>query len=270
MATAKKTSAKNQANQMSVWEEELQKRALVSTQTAESASSGSKMVKIQASQFVVDDNPVGNTLSVIVLGFVLENAYYKDSYDPDNIVPPDCFAFGDNAKTMGPVPEDVLDPKSELCKTCPLGGDNAWGTADKGKGKACKNIRKLLIMTEDDLDDLDEAELRTIKIPVTSASAWDGYVRTLGVAGKPPLAVLTRITATPDPKTQFRLSFKCEGEVDQDLIGAIIEKADASISVLSTPYAAREPAAPARGARGARAGKATATAPAPARKAPRR
>lgn len=231
---------KKATKQVARWDEELAKRAKASTESAQSASSGSKSIRVQGGQFIIDDNPIGNTLSVIVLGFVLENAWYPEAYDPDNISPPACFAFGDNAKTIAPVEEDVSDKQSDLCRNCALGGDNAWGSADKGKGKACKNIRKLLVMTEEDLENLDEAELRTMKVPVTSAGAWDGYVKTLGVAGKPPLAVLTKITATIDPKTQFKLSFKVEGELDGDVIGAVIDKADASIGMLSVPYAARE------------------------------
>jgi len=231
---------KKSTTQVARWDEELAKRAKIAAGTAESASSGSKSIRVQGGQFIVNDNPIGNTISVIVLGFVLENAWYPEAYDPDNIVPPACFAFGDNAKTMAPVEEDVQDKQSDLCKSCALGGDDAWGSANQGKGKACKNIRKLLVMTEDDLENLDEAELRVLKVPVTSTGAWDGYVKTLGVAGKPPLAVLTRITVTIDPKTQFKLSFKVEGEVDGDIIGDIIAKADASISALSVPYSARE------------------------------
>jgi hypothetical protein len=48
---------------------------------------------------------------------------------------------------MGPHPSMQADanfqPQSDLCKTCE---HNQWGSADKGRGKACQNRRRLTMI----------------------------------------------------------------------------------------------------------------------------
>lgn len=235
MAAQKKPAAKKTAGTaMAKWDEELAKRAQKAAATAQTVASGAKSISTRAGTFTIDGSTVGNEIDVVILGYTLENSFYTDGYDPDNPSVPVCFAFGDDAKTMAPIEEDVQELQHPTCKGCPM---NEFGSADTGRGKACKNQAKLLLISDTDLDDMEAAEPRTLKVPVTSVKNLTGYIKNLNEKFKrPPLAVVTKITLKPDPKTQFQMHFSHEGDIDGEVIGEIIEKADANIGDITKPY----------------------------------
>lgn len=90
-------------------------------------------------------------MRVVILDFVNYNSYFPGTYDPANIVPPDCFAIGKNIKEMAPSENSPKQQHSD-CATCPR---NQWKSAPNGKGKACKNTVRLAIAkpnaTKDDI-----------------------------------------------------------------------------------------------------------------------
>lgn len=190
----------------------------------------------------------GNKMNVVVIGSVMENHFYTDRFDPDNPASPKCFAFSEDGKNMAP--HELSEVKqSEACANCP---QNEWGSADVGKGKACKNIRRLGLITEDGLDDVENAELAVMKLPVTSVKAWSVYVNQLAeLHRRPPFAVVTEITWQQHPKWQFELTFKLVGTItDEEALTALIARKEAVINELSRPYQPTptpEPAAPAVG-----------------------
>lgn len=195
----------------------------------------------------------GNSMNVIIVDHILENHMYEGRFDPDTPQSPICFAFGEDEDDMVPH-EASADPKCESCKDCPF---NEWGSADQGKGKACKNIRRLAVIPEDGMEDIESAELAMIKVPVTSVKGWAGYVRQIAdTLGRPPLGVVTEISLVPDSKTQFKMQFSLVEKIeDGDVLKALIDKRSKAASDLRTPYAPtpEEEAPPARG-RGKAAG----------------
>jgi len=236
MAAASKTTKKSSAGTgMAVWEAELAKRAEASAKTAQSVAAGYKSISTRSGIFTIDGEAAGRDLKCVILAWTLENAYYTNGYDPDNPSNPVCFAFGDDAKTMAPVEKDVQELQSPQCKGCPM---NDFGSADTGRGKACKNQAKLLVLDENDLDDLENAEPRTLKVPVTSVKHLSGYVKNLSDKFKrPPLAVLTNIHLEPDAKTQFSMTFQHDGDInDGELIGELLKKSDSLAGDLQKPY----------------------------------
>ena len=234
-AAKKATGAKNPGTAMAKWDEELAKRASQAAATAKSVSSGHKTISTKSGTFGIDGANVGQELDCVILGFTLENAYYTDNYDPDNMSIPVCFAFGEDSKTMAPIPEDVQELQSDACKGCPM---NDFGTADTGRGKACKNQAKLLLIADTDLEDIESAEARVLKVPVTSVKNLMGYIKNLeDKFRRPPLAMITKITLKPDPKTQFSMNFGLEAEIeDGELIGQLIELSDSLAGDLTKPY----------------------------------
>lgn len=240
MATAKKAASKKSGQKapgksMALWEEKLAALASAGAATAKTTGGGYKSISTKGGVFTVDGEVAGEELDVVILGFTLENAYYTAGYDPDNPSNPVCFAFGDNAKTMAPIPEDVEELQNEKCKGCP---QNEFGSADTGRGKACKNQAKLLVLDPDDLDDLENAEPRTLKVSVTSVAHLSEYVKTLEDKFKrPPLAFVTSVKLVRDPKTQFKMQFKMESTIeDGDQIGTLLDMHDAKIEDLRKPY----------------------------------
>jgi hypothetical protein len=56
------------------------------------------------------------------------------------------------------------------CATCPLA---QWGSSDKGKGQACKSMRRLVVLVE------GWTAPALLSLPPTSVKVWDGYASAL-------------------------------------------------------------------------------------------
>lgn len=184
----------------------------------------------------------GNKLDVIVLGDVHENAYYDQPFDPDNPVSPVCFAFGTDANAMVPH-EGAKEPQSDKCSTCKW---NAFGSADNGKGKKCRNIRKVALIPADQLDDVVGAELAFAKIPPTSVANFSAHTKRVADAAHRPLwAAITSISCAPHLKKQVEVSFAYVDSIkDSEQLGAIKTRVDSIQTSLQVPYTYSE-AAPA-------------------------
>ena len=168
------------------------------------------------------DMPNGKA-PVVVIHSVFENQWYKNRYDPDNPQSPSCYAISENEEGLKPHP-DSEDPQSPTCAECPK---NAWGSdPGGGKGKACKNSRRLGLISANDLKDVAKAEFAIAKMPVTSVKNWSTYASQLASVLKlPPLAVITEIMVEPDPKTQFQVNFRLMDKItDGPVIQALLSK----------------------------------------------
>jgi hypothetical protein len=229
------------------WDAQLAELGAAASATEDSASSGGSFIGTKGGRLSYKGGEVpGNKMNVIVIDHILENAYYQGSYQKDNPLPPVCFAFGRDAKDMKPH-ELSAEPQCETCKDCEW---NKFGSADTGRGKACKNIRRLALITEDGLDNVLSAEVVYLKTPVTSGKAWTGYVKQLNdVFKKPPLAFVTEVASVPKDEN-FEFLFKNLSEVtDGPTIGELLQKYETVKEDIFFPYQPAEeaPAAPARG-----------------------
>ncbi len=169
---------------------------------------GGRRIKIEPSGNIQtpEGQDLGPEIQVVVIDFLSKNTWYPNQYDPQNIVPPDCFAFGKIIDDMKP---DDLSPdkQSDLCKTCP---QNVFGSAPNGRAKACKNTRDLAVLLVDgdhpeSLTD-PKAPIYLLSVTPTSIRSFDGFVsgllRTLG----PPIKAIVTVKATPQG-TYSSLSF---------------------------------------------------------------
>lgn len=241
MAT-KKTPAKKKADtesntgkELQPWEQELADLAEEAAASASSTGGGSKSIGTRGGQFSIDGAPVeGNTLEAVVLDFLVDVTYYEDDYDPDDVTPPTAFALGRNEKELVWHENSHPDYAGEELKDSP---PFQWNSAEKGKGKAAKSKRRLLLIDSADLeDDIAAAEVRKLMVPVTSGKAWDAYVKQIKVHGKPPCAVLTEITINSHPKYQFTLSFKMLGTIEDEHMPEVLAKRRSIQDELFTPY----------------------------------
>jgi hypothetical protein len=107
-----------------------------------------------------------------------------------------------------------------------------WGSAaNGGKGKACAEKRRLLVMTADSIDTVETVnlgEVAALRTPVTSVRGFATYLQKVASATKRPLsAVVTRISVVPDAKTQFKLQFDFVRAIDNlDVVKALIARGD--------------------------------------------
>lgn len=178
----------------------------------------------------------GNKLDVIVIDAVYENALYEDDYDPDNPATPVCFAFAHEEGEL--VPHELsTKPQHDKCAGCP---QNAFGSAARGKGKACKNIRRLSMLPATPLtaEAVQSSEVAFMKLPVTSGKFYTQYVNTLATVNKrPPFAMVTTIGAQPDAKTQYKVTFTAAAPItDSDVLNAVVARHEAQKTTPTTPY----------------------------------
>jgi hypothetical protein len=193
-------------------------------QTQEAEKPSSNWVSFKGGQLNINGNRMkDDKVPVVVIHSIFENQLYKDRYDPNNPQPPICYAFGETDENLRPH-ADSAEPQNDTCETCPK---NVWGSdPGGGKGKACKNVRRLALMSYADIEDVEKAEIVLAKLPVTSVKNWSTYANQIAnVLKVPPIAVVTEISVVPDPKTQFQVEFQLVDKItDNPTIGKLLQR----------------------------------------------
>ena len=125
------------------------------------------------------DNP---ELAKEIIGVIVDqhpvNAYWAVKYSGENN-PPDCSSM--NGK------EGVdQDGNRRPCNSCPY---NEWGSDEDGRGKACKNMRRIYILPEGEMFPL------LLTLPPTSLKNFSNYLAKRVIAkGRRSHNVLTKIS----------------------------------------------------------------------------
>lgn len=248
MATKSKAApAASKSTALAEYKEELAKLAKDAA-AQESGIGGGKFFSTKAGVLSYDDEKMpGNRVACIILASRNENVFYEEKYDPENPTPPDCYAFGTDDKSMGPFSE-VEEPLSDKCVSCPK---NQWGSADKGRGKACRNLRRLALIPAGsfnkagdlelfDEDQLVESSIAFMKVPPTSITAYAKYVKQLAAAEKPPCVVITEIQLEPDSDSQFKFNFTALDDVDGDLVPMLLKRHKEANELIEFAYGRAE------------------------------
>ncbi len=127
-------------------------------------------------------------LTCVVLDWVTANTWFEGLYNPKNIKPPACFAIAREPANAAP---SSKSPKPQ-CKTCADCEQNEWGSDPQGgKGKACKNTRRLLIVP---IDATEKTQPWVISVSPTALKHFDKYVNTLADMGTHPIELVTDIS----------------------------------------------------------------------------
>lgn len=253
------------------WEKQMAEDAKKAVAQEANVGVGSFM-SIRGGILQFQQTPVpGNKFQGVILASILENAYYTKEFDPQNPSSPDCYAFSDpkvNAeeqeKSMAPH-ADSPERQSEGCADCQW---NKFGTAEKGRGKACKNGRRMALIHVDDLKkDPKDWTVAFLKIPPTSLPGWASYVRSLDdLQGRPAYGVVTEVAVVPDMKSQYKVTFSMVKKVDdKKALGGCFTKHNELEKSIGFPYQVIEAPTNGKGAKGKAAkGKAPAKQPAAA------
>lgn len=227
------------------YEEEMAELASQMGDARSATSSGGKWVSTAGAIFSIDGNEVGQTLEVIIIDAVRENQYFTAAYDPENPAPPVCFAFGRGDAAMVPH-NDTPDPQAKTCATCPK---NVFGSAGEGrKGKACKNTMRLALISADDMDDVENAEVRLLKVSPTNLANYAKFIEKLKTPelklGKNPhpARVVCRLTVRPSRSTQISLDFDINTVIDDaEVMGKLITKIKNQIPLTEEPWLDKKP-----------------------------
>lgn len=247
MATRKDMATK-QSTEMMDWESEMKRDAELAA-GMEARIGSTQFFSTRGGQLKFNDAPVpDNEMAVVVLDYVFEKAWYDEDFDPDNPTAPACFALGRGDEHDLAPHEDSEAAQSDGCKDCDW---NKFGSADKGKGKACKDSRRLGLISagkrakdgdweiNDEPEDYETQDMALLRIPPTSLKAWASYVKQLkGALGRPPYGVVTIIKVEPDPKNQFIITFTCAGTLPDGVMPTIFKRHKACLepNVIDFPY----------------------------------
>lgn len=130
------------------------------------------------------------------------NAYFDE--DSTGNTPPVCSSMD------GVTGIDVLCGECFSCRTCPR---NVFGSAKNGRGKACKNMHRLYIITEGSPIPL------MLSLPPTSLKAFQNYrLSTLAAKKLKPCEVVTEFSLSPQQSQSGQkysvVKFKLLGKLD--------------------------------------------------------
>lgn len=240
------------------WEAQMRRDAEIAAGAQRSAGGGGKFFSTQAGVLQFDGQPLpGNQMAVVILADIMENSWYEDKYDPDTPASPKCFAFGHDEEDMEPHEKVDQDPyfarQNPECHDCPR---NEWGSADTGRGKACKNVMRLALIPAgqykakgtgrnqtfelelyDEPEDFSKAEVGFLKLPVMSVKNYAKYVKTLAAdMGRPPHGVITNIWLEPDPKSQYKVLFEVIDKAPKELLQILLQRHAAENASIDFPY----------------------------------
>lgn len=162
---------------------------------------GVPIISTRGEQFQIGENLLPDVLELIVVAEGVLNIYYDSEYDPDNKAPPACFAVAVADKNVdATIVSHETSPnrqggKDFKCLGCEM---NAYGTAERGKGKACANKRNLAVVFADDKAIKSGEGTPTwgfLQLPPTSLSDWGKFIQGLDrVERRPPHGVIIKFT----------------------------------------------------------------------------
>jgi hypothetical protein len=187
-----------------------------------------------------------NALAVIVLDSIAVNVLYREKYNEDAPVPPNCFAFGRSDKDMKPH-EEAIEKVAPNCKACHLSKFGSakeikWKKSERGCG--CNMRRRLALLSIGEVlkdgkvklnaDDIDTSEICYLNVPVTSVYNFKSYkdkmerIKHDGI-NAPLCFIATRIGIVNDDKTMWKMTFE-QIKTAVDMYGA-----EHPVSLLSDP-----------------------------------
>ena len=219
-------------NEVVLFENELEQLASQQVE-AEKGAGGPVFLSTKGGVLSYRDNPIANNnVDVVILAGPVERLYYTSRYDPTKPEGPACFALGPTLSDLKPNPS-APSPQHSSCVGCPK---DQWGSAiGGGKGKACSEKRRLLVMTADSLttaENVKVAEVAALRTPVTSVRPFATYLQTVASTTRRPLSsVITKISIVPDAKTQFKLQFNYVKPIeDMSVVRALIDRANVEMN----------------------------------------
>jgi hypothetical protein len=131
-------------------------------------------------------------IDLVIVDFCTQHTLYPGAFDPKNIVPPICFAIGSNPSAMVPS-KNSPELQSDACGACPM---NQYESAAVGKGKACKNSRKLAVLPPDaSADD----PIWILNVSPTALKGFDAFVSSVARQFVvPPYGVVVSVSFDPN------------------------------------------------------------------------
>tara|TARA_R110002167_G_scaffold60282_2_gene170417 strand:+ start:16007 stop:16702 length:696 start_codon:yes stop_codon:yes gene_type:complete len=164
------------------------------------------VIGTKGKRFTLPDGSASDgPLTCVIVDWISFNKYYSGAYNANALTAPDCWALNKNVQELGPS-KSSPKPQNETCEGCPR---NEWGSAiGGGKGKACKNTRRLLVISVAELAaNGPDAQAYTIDVSPTGLKHFDKYITSLNNRDAHPASMITDITFEPNesfPSLRFK------------------------------------------------------------------
>ena len=229
MATKKEPEVTTEAPKTAVMsiQEQIAQQLARQAEAAQSLRSSGSYIGFKNAQLKVDGIAIpANQLDVRVLATISERAWYSKEFDADAIQVPDCYALD------SPEPHDQA--KNAQAATCAECQYNKWGSATRGKGKACRESARVIVIPAN--VPLASAQMYTAKVPVTSLSTVTSFASRCGQANKLMGEFVTKLSVTEDKKSFFKVHLTpVEVTADMDM-AALLKAQNAAYELAMTPY----------------------------------
>lgn len=195
-------------------------------------NSGIPFLSTKGKKFANGDTKLGTSLDVVILASVYDHAYYDRPYSEDEINPPACFAISVDQEDMVPS-EDSPVRQSDTCEECAM---NEFGSAANGKGKACRNGRRLLMAPVYSDGRIDLNDLAIVNISPTALKGYSKYVKSISTIKRLPVwAVVTNLSFDDDAAYPVVVA-NYQSMVPPDVINVIASRLPEFLELVSTPY----------------------------------
>ena len=172
------------SKEMQSFEAQLAEEAAKIKQTL--GAPASAKISTKGKMFTLPDGTTNpGPMSCVILDYISFNNWYEGVYDAANPKPPVCWAFNRIVADLSPSAE-CPKPQAESCDPCPK---NQFGSA--GRGKACKNIRRLLVAP---VTATVDSKPMTLEVSPSAIRVFDNFVlQTTKELGSMPIQVIVDI-----------------------------------------------------------------------------
>lgn len=232
-------------------------RSLAEAYAATERSPGNT-ISVRNGVMSLSDQPIpGNQFAAVIMDSVRLNTYYPGAFDASEIVPPTCYAIGRTDAELMPHPDmakapQFFQPQADRCNACP---HNQFGTGQNGKGKACTNRRRLIMLLAGTYNQtptgmqmtpyMDAAHYETtpllqMHLPPTSIKGWGEFVRsTAAQYQRPPQGLVTRVYIYAHPKHgKEAIGFEALGPTPDPWFQTLMNRAQEAAREISQGYEA--------------------------------
>lgn len=193
-------------------------------------------ISLRGGVMSIGDKPIpGNSIVCVILESAFVNTLYEGDFNPDELAPPVCYAVAIEEDDLAP-PAAIKDKVNDTCQGCV---NNEWGSAARGRGKACRNGRRLAIIPAgeidkkskqvsiyDTVDEFSDTDIVHLGLSPTNIKAYSKYVHEIfDVVQRPPFGVITKISVEPNAGTVFRVVFEyLEPINDSDILDVVYKR----------------------------------------------
>lgn len=203
--------------------EDIQRKILeYSKQIQESSTISVSKIRLDAKSYIFPDQTETQTFAGVIVGIKHANIYYKNEYEDGKIFPPTCFAIGDTTCAELVPHQKVVEPCGSSCKNCEK---FQWGSAPRGRGKACAEQTLLAVYVPSMGDDLFFLEQKK-----ANGRIADTYLFNVSKKHGTPLAVITEFSI--GTKTKWEQQLVAIKPTTPEIIMTLVNRMDEANNML--------------------------------------